>query len=336
MNRGFLIRDLLVERRERVGGRRERAPALRDSGRGCGRALERAHGREVLVSQRPHPFRVLVEARGQLVQHPIVLPQRLEVVDARNPAVEHPRKRARAVARRPVAARPEVREQRIGLVRLALIGPIRVRGPRFLLGGARDAVRRRAPSRAARRKPHPPRGSSAQQPRPRRRLSPPCRRPRAAPRAPARASRARPAPAPSSTPTAACASPRFARSSFTRVPVSSSESATPLSISRSRIRASTLNTPSSAWRCFSSSVVERSRRVATASSSRRVPSSIRSIMPSTSPPVTVFSTMFRYQLVIAAPVVATEYSGSSSPRRFAPTTSCSMMPSSRLSAATRS
>jgi hypothetical protein len=38
-----------------------------------------------------------------------------------------------------------------------------------------------------------------------------------------------------------------------------------------------------------------------------VPSSIRSIMPSTSPPVRVFSAMVRYHFVIAAPVVATLY-----------------------------
>jgi hypothetical protein len=38
--------------------------------------------------------------------------------------------------------------------------------------------------------------------------------------------------------------------------------------------------------------------------------------------------MVRYHFVIAAPVAATEYSGSSSPRCFAPTTFFSIMPSS--------
>ncbi len=209
-------------------------------------------------AERPHPFRVLVEARGQLVQHPIVLAQRLEIVDARNPAVEHPRKRARAVARRPVAARPEVREQRIGLVRLALIGPIRVRGPRFLLGGARDAVRRvrllelRAVRRVRReillrsglgradvflRRVDDGVLRRALLLELRERVLLACRarrRPRPARR---RASRG--------APSRACRSRRAHRRP-------------PLSISRSRIRASTLNTPSSAWRCFSSSVVERS------------------------------------------------------------------------------
>ena len=46
------------------------------------------------------------------------------------------------VGRRAEAARPQIREQRIGVVRLALLGAVRVRGLRLLLGEIRDAVRR--------------------------------------------------------------------------------------------------------------------------------------------------------------------------------------------------
>ena len=103
---GFVLVDLLVDGREGLGGFLERAFALRHFG-GLGRgALERAHGREVFVALRAHALRVLVEPRRQFRQQPIVAAQRLEVRDARHPAVEHARHAATNVGRRTEAARP--------------------------------------------------------------------------------------------------------------------------------------------------------------------------------------------------------------------------------------
>jgi hypothetical protein len=139
---GLALLDRFVDRRERGLGFGEVGLPFGHARRLGGLELHRAHRGNVVVRELAHPLRVLVEARRQLAQHPVVAAQRLVMRHASHPAVEQAREAERAVLRGAVAARPEIGEQWIGLVRLALLDTVGVRGFRFLLAHVGHLVRR--------------------------------------------------------------------------------------------------------------------------------------------------------------------------------------------------